>query len=143
MTRFPDYARLLSGLVMRFPCFGCDLFVKLTVALALITPLLTASAQNPAATDMMINGPDSLRGRMESVGSYATAPGTAAIAVNVFAGHNGSHLDRQALLKLVDSGTEKALWETTDDHGLGVFTNVTYGQYDVEVSAVGFLSTHQ
>src|SRR5579864_8212367 len=128
---------------MTFRYLGCDLSVKLTVALAFITPLLTASAQNPTATDMMINGPDSLRGRMESVGSYATAPGTAAIAVNVFAGHNGSRIDRQALLKLFDPGTEKAFWETTDDHGLGVFTNVTYGQYDVEVSAVGYLSTHQ
>lgn len=128
---------------MTFRCLGFELPAKLSFALALFAPLLTVSAQNPTATDMMINGPDSLRKRMDTIGSYATAPGTAAIAVNVFAEHNGSRIDRQVLMKLVDTATQKAFWETTDDHGLGVFTNISYGQYDVEVSAVGFLSTHR
>jgi len=129
---------------MKHLCLRRDALLQtLPIAILVLAPFLAASGQNPTATDMMINGPDSLRGRMESVGSIATAPGTAAIAVNVFAERSGSRIDRQALLKLVDRTTQKAIWETTDDTARGVFTNVPYGAYDVEVSAVGYISARR
>ena len=90
----------------------------------------------------MINGPDSQRGRMSTIGTHLTAPDTGAIEVNVFAERNGTRVDRQALLKLIDRTTQRAVWTTTDDRAQAVFTNISYGTYDVEASAVGYFSTH-
>jgi len=104
---------------------------------------ITATAQNPTATGLMINGPDELRGRTATVGTYMTAPNTGAIEINVFAERNGTHLDRQAVLKLVDRFTQKPIWVTTDDHSQGRFTNIAYGTYDVEASAVGYISVRK
>src|SRR5579859_2768087 len=78
--------------------------------------------------------------RLQSYTSYDTAPGTAILIFKVYSERDGSHLDRQALLKLVDQTTRSASWRTTEDNSLGVFTDVAYGHYDVEVSAVGYRS---
>lgn len=75
--------------------------------------------------------------------SYNTAPGTGVIVLTVCAERSSSHLDRQALLKLVNLGSQTAMWQTTEDTSQGVFTNVPFGSYDVEASAVGYLSTHK
>src|SRR3984885_2678654 len=72
--------------------------------------------------------------------SYATAPGTGVIVLTVCAEHSSSHLDRQALLKLVNLADQTAMWQTTEDTSQGVFTNIPYGSYDIEASAVGYLS---
>lgn len=118
---------------------SCGAFVQKTSTLLLLLTSALAAGQNPTATGLMINGPDSLRNRTATVGTYLTAPGTGAIAVNVFAERNGTRLDRQAVLRLVDRTTQKALWATTDGRAQGMFTNIPYGTYEVEVSAVGFL----
>ncbi len=81
--------------------------------------------------------------RLEGVISYATAPGTGVLIFKVHSEHTGNHLDRQALLKLVDLSTHSATWRTTDDTSWGVFTDVAYGNYEVEVNAVGYLSTRK
>ena len=75
--------------------------------------------------------------------TYTTAPGTGVLVFTVHSEHSGVNLDRQALLKLVNRADQSATWETTQDRSQGVFTNILYGSYDVEVSAVGYLSTHQ
>ena len=46
-------------------------------------------------------------------------------------------------MKLVNHISQDVLWATTDGNAQGVFTNVTFGSYDLDVSAVGYLSTHQ
>ena len=43
----------------------------------------------------------------------------------------------------MNQASQNATWATTDNNALGVFTNIAYGNYDVEVSAVGYLSTHK
>lgn len=75
--------------------------------------------------------------------SYDTAPGTGVLIFTVYAERTSSHLDRQALLKLVNLANQTATWQTTEDTSQGVFTNIPYGTYDVETSAVGYLSAHQ
>ena len=75
--------------------------------------------------------------------SYSTAPGTGVLIFSVFAERTSVKLDRQALLKLVNLSDQSVLWQTTEDTSKGVFTNVPYGSYDVEASAVGYTSTHQ
>jgi tetratricopeptide (TPR) repeat protein len=60
----------------------------------------------------------------------------------------GALLDRQVLLQLLNRSTHLATWQTTEEVVLGglqdrvsqgAFTNVAYGDYDLEVSAVGYL----
>ena len=75
--------------------------------------------------------------------TYETAPGTSVLIFNVYNERKGSHLDRQALLKLEDLSNHAANWQTTENNEVGVFTNVNYGNYQVEVSAVGYLSTQK
>lgn len=106
---------------------GCALVVNL-------------AAQSPGD---YLNGQGSLKDQIATAEAHATAPNTGVVALNVFAERNGAQLDRQALLKLVDRAKQTATWSTTDDKAQGVFTNIPYGNYDVEVSAVGYLSTHK
>src|ERR1700722_4992884 len=75
--------------------------------------------------------------------SYNTAPGTGVLIFTVFSERSTLHLDRQALLKLINLANQTATWQTTEDTSQGVFTNIPYGRYDVEVSAVGYLSAHR
>ncbi|MFZ0734801.1 MAG: tetratricopeptide repeat protein [Candidatus Sulfotelmatobacter sp.] len=75
--------------------------------------------------------------------SYDTAPGTGVLIFTVFAGRTSTHLDRQALLKLVNLSDHSATWQTTEDESKAVFANIPYGSYDAEISAVGFLSVHK
>jgi tetratricopeptide (TPR) repeat protein len=107
-----------------------------------------ATAQSPGDD---LNGQGSHRDQMATARSYSTAPNTGVLVFEVFAERHGVHLDRQALLKLVNSETQMSTWQTTDlesqgpygeSRGRGIFTNIPYGHYDVEVSAVGYLSTH-
>jgi tetratricopeptide (TPR) repeat protein len=74
---------------------------------------------------------------------YSTAPGTGVLIFSVYAERNTTRLDRQALLKLINVTKETAVWQTTEDTSKGVFTDIPYGKYEVEVSAVGYLSTHK
>jgi len=80
---------------------------------------------------------------------YTTAPGTGIVVATVSAEKKNVHLDRQALLQLINRSTQTGTWQTTNDItqgafqdqvSQGVFTNVTYGEYEIEVSAVGYLS---
>ncbi len=80
---------------------------------------------------------------------YTTAPGTGIVVATVFAEKKNGRLDRQALLQLLNRSTQTATWQTTNDIAQGafqdqvsqgVFTNIAYGEYDIEVSAVGYLS---
>jgi tetratricopeptide (TPR) repeat protein len=72
-----------------------------------------------------------------------TAPGTGVFVVSVFRERIGAQLDRQALLKVVNLGTLAATWQTTEDNAQGALTNLPFGSYNLEVSAVGYLSVRQ
>jgi tetratricopeptide (TPR) repeat protein len=74
---------------------------------------------------------------------YRTDPGTCVLLFRVFAEKSSVPIDRQALLKLVNLKDQKVVWQTTEGNSQGAFTNVPFGNYDVEISAVGYLSTHQ
>jgi tetratricopeptide (TPR) repeat protein len=87
-----------------------------------------------------LNDPQNLQ---EISTSYNTAPGTGVLIFKVSAERSAVRLDRQALLKLVNLKNQTATWQTTEDTSQGVFTNVPYGSYDVEASAVGYLSAHK
>ena len=74
---------------------------------------------------------------------YSTTAGTGTLVFTVSGEHSNVHLDRQALLKLVNIANQATTWQTTEDTSKGVFTNVPFGSYTVDVSAVGYLSVHK
>lgn len=73
----------------------------------------------------------------------STAPNTGVVTFKVFAERNGARLNRQAVVKLVNLANQTATWQPTENNWQCVFTDVPYGDYVAEVSAVGFLSSHQ
>ena len=96
-------------------------------------------AQRPSGSD-----PTATPGNLtETLTSYLTQPGTGVLVFSVFAERTSTRLDRQALLTLVNLATNSAVWTTTEDNAKGIFANLPYGKYDVEVSAVGYLSVHK
>ena len=105
-----------------------------------IVLLGSVAAQSPPGTVApgLLNEPSA----MVKV-TYETAPGTAVLVFHVYAEREGKKLDRQALLRLVGHSGQMDVWQTTDGNSEGLFTNVSIGSYDVEISAVGFLSAHQ
>ena len=72
-----------------------------------------------------------------------TAPNTGIVTFKVFAERNGAQLNRQAIVKLVNLANQAAMWRPTGDNSECVFTDIPYGDYSAEVSAVGYLSAHQ
>src|SRR5690242_8794604 len=84
--------------------------------------------------------------------AYNTAPGTGVLIFKVSSERDGHAIDRQALVKVVNLSTQNPIWRTTENASTGmhlgrdseaVFTDLPYGKYGVEVSAVGYLSIHK
>lgn len=99
----------------------------------------------------LLNDPQNLQ---QTMTVFQTAPGTGVLVFSVFAERTSVRLDRQALLKLINRNTQTATWQTTEsanepgkwetsDQTQAIFTNVPFGSYDVEISAVGYLSAHK
>lgn len=99
----------------------------------------------------LLNDPQNLQ---QTMTAFQTAPGTGVLVFQVFAERTSVRLDRQALLKLVNLSNQTATWQTTEsanqtgqwettDQTEAIFTNVPWGNYEIEASAVGYLSTHQ
>jgi len=108
------------------------------VILLCLLPALPAFAQRGGLNDA--------RPLQDVMTAYHTAPGTGVLVLNIFGGKPHVRLDRQALLELVNPATKTATWQTTEDASdtaQGVFTDVPFGSYDVEVSAVGYLTVHK
>ena len=53
---------------------------------------------------------------------------------------NGTRLDRQAVVKLTNLSTQKVMWQTTTKGAEATFVDLPVVRYDVDVSAVGYLT---
>jgi tetratricopeptide (TPR) repeat protein len=138
LTRTNDCATLLPDLFYDPPlCHIMTQFAKRFCLHFFLVWLLTAAAHAQRAG---LNDPQYLNNVFTS---YHTAPGTGVLVFTVCADRSNVHLDRQALLKLVNPSSHSATWQTTEGESKGVFTDIPYGNYEVEVSAVGYLSTHK
>jgi tetratricopeptide (TPR) repeat protein len=113
----------------------------------LILPCLLVCC--PVATLAQGAVPTTDTGLRDRTLQYLTSPGTGIVIATLYSEKKGAPLDRQALLELLNRSTQTATWQTTNevvqgsfqDHvAQGAFTNVAYGVYDLEVSAVGYLS---
>jgi hypothetical protein len=85
-----------------------------------------------------LNDPNWLRGNSIAYDS----DGGAVIVVTVFTESSKVRLDRQSVVRLLNKMTQTAVWETTTDRSEAVFGSVQYGGYEIEVSAVGFLTAN-
>ncbi len=115
--------------------------VRLARAVAVLSCLLAAPALSQQQVPTTDRNPGTLNVLPNVV--YRTNPGTSVLVFKVFSEKSSAPLDRQALLKLVNLTDQTAIWQTTEENSVGAFTNLPFGNYDLEVSAVGYLSTHQ
>jgi tetratricopeptide (TPR) repeat protein len=151
LTLRENRATLLSGRSMTSARRAIWYFIARVSLVALVGPILLPASHAQNAGDTL-NGTGSHRDLVATARSYGSAPNTAVLIFKVFAERRGHQLDRQAVLKLVNLATQSPTWQTTEMESQGpypesasegVFTNVPYGSYDVEISAVGYLSTHK
>ena len=54
-----------------------------------------------------------------------------------------THLDRQAVVKIERKGDGNSYWQATDNQSQSVFSDLGPGEYDIEVSAAGYLAEHR
>jgi tetratricopeptide (TPR) repeat protein len=75
----------------------------------------------------------------ETADVYQARDGEALVRFSVYAENLKTHLDRQAVLKITNQITHEVTWQTTDDKSEAAL-GLLFGKYEVEISAVGFLS---
>jgi tetratricopeptide (TPR) repeat protein len=56
---------------------------------------------------------------------------------------NKGQLDRQSVVKIHNLSTGDTLWQTTNDQSEASFGDLSVAQYDLEISAVGYLTSRQ
>lgn len=107
------------------------------VSLVFFFALVTAFARGQQGDPF--NNPGSTT---SSVTGYTNRSGTT-VLVTVFSESAKTRLDRQALVKLTNRTLQTVSWQTTTDESEVGFGDVPFGEYDVEVSAVGYLTDHK
>jgi len=107
--------------------------VGLAVALSLLYLLIPAN---------MVGQDASSPAKAADAVDTTEAGQNAAIRVTVLA-DNGKPLDRQAVVKLVNEVHQTANWQTTGNRSETVFGDLSFGKYDIEVSAFGYITSHK
>jgi tetratricopeptide (TPR) repeat protein len=137
LTPKRNYAKLLRVIFMtRRSATVIDAWRLFCVSSVLCGLLTTAAWAQRSVMDNAAN-------RHDVVTDYHSDVGTGVLVFTVFAVNTRTHLDRQALLRLVNHANQATNWQTTEETSQGVFTNIPFGSYAVEVSAVGYLSTQK
>jgi tetratricopeptide (TPR) repeat protein len=88
-------------------------------------------------TDGLAQGPPSGAGPVEPGFSSSGA-----VLVTVY-GDNKKLLERQAVVKLTNKETNKTIYQTTDRTSVAAISGLAVGTYEMEVSAVGYLTAAQ
>ncbi len=71
--------------------------------------------------------------------TYQARDGEALVLLSVFAENGKTHLDRQSVLKITNQINHTVTWQTTDDKSEAAL-GLLFGKYEIEISAVGYLS---
>jgi len=77
------------------------------------------------------------------ISSYDTAPGTGVLVFHVFAGKRGVHVEGPMRLDLTNLANRIGLFQTIEGDTDGVFVDLAFGNYEIEVSALGYLTARQ
>jgi tetratricopeptide (TPR) repeat protein len=125
MNRRFLYSVALSFIVIFLVLFG-----------QLFSPNASAQGAKPSLT------PDPF-GRVDRPGGAPTYNTQGSVLLLTVHNDTGALLDRQAVVKLSNKNDLSVIWRTTEDTSVATFEDVPFGAYDIEVSAVGYLTTHQ
>ena len=107
--------------------------ISIFVLASSFIPLLTAPASAQAPLQSIDN---------ETAQNYQARDGEALVIINVFSESLKTRLDRQAVLKFTNVTSHVDLWQTTDDKSMAA-TGLLFGKYDIEISAVGYVTEHK
>jgi len=75
----------------------------------------------------------------ETKSTYQARDGEALVLLTVFAENGKNHLDRQSVIKITNEINHTVTWQTTDDNSEAAL-GLLFGKYEIEISAVGYLS---
>jgi tetratricopeptide (TPR) repeat protein len=127
-TPFPMFWR--NGILAKFSLRSAAAQLGACLLLA-----ASASGQGPVLSRL----PDPTTAG-SNVQTYSTQG--AVVVLTVLSGAR-TRLDRQAVVKLRNQNTQEVVWQTTTDAAEASFGDLLVGSYDVEVSAVGYLTAHK
>jgi tetratricopeptide (TPR) repeat protein len=71
---------------------------------------------------------------------YDSRGGGMVLLLTVYGENNKKRLDRQSVVKLTNQTTQTVSWQTTNDQSEASFGDMPFGHYDIEVSAVGYIT---
>jgi tetratricopeptide (TPR) repeat protein len=104
---------------------------------AALSSLLLVSAASAQRGDVF-NGVNSTTSQTPGYQSH----GGATLLLTIFT-QKAARLDRQSVVKLHNHDTDTVSWQTSNDRSEAGFGDVPFGHYDIEVSAVGYLTAHK
>jgi len=104
------------------------------IRILLLFPLVTilASAQRGDIFNSIGSTTDTTRG-------YESRSGGSIVIVSVYAPDGKTRLDRQSVVKATSQTSHTVNWQATDDRSEAAI-ELVFGRYEIEVSAVGYLS---
>jgi tetratricopeptide (TPR) repeat protein len=105
---------------------------------ALPVPLAATVVHAQAAPN-----PGQLRGNTEIRVNEITKQFCDGRTVTITVRDDARPLDRQSVIKLHDQKRDSTMFQTTSKESEAVFCGLDFGTYDVDVSAVGYLTNHQ
>ncbi len=80
---------------------------------------------------------------VEGISSYNTAQGTGVLVFHIFAEKVNSRVEGPMRIDLTNLANHFGLFQTIEGETEAVFVNIEFGNYEVEVSALGYLSARQ
>ncbi len=114
---------------------------RIRVCSSLLVLLLT-SYLDLAAQAAHYDPFNSLGSPTSNVPGYENRGGTT-LRVTVFGENAKTRLDRQCLVKLTNTNSQNISWQTTDDRSEAGFGDLPAGHYEIEISAVGFVTSYK
>ena len=112
----------------------------LPILLVVCAFIVNALAQIPA------NSPGELTrnpNNVPAIASYHTAPGTGVLVFHVFAEKKSARIEGPVRLELMNLANHIGVFETIEGDTDGVFVDTAFGNYEIEVSALGYISVRQ
>ncbi len=114
---------------------------SLSILLVVCALIVNVLAQIPA------NGPGELTRNpknIPNIASYNTAPGTGVFVFHVFAEKaGGARIRGPVRLELMNLANHLGVFQTIEGDADGVFVDTAFGNYEIEVSALGYITARQ
>ncbi len=110
----------------------------LFVGCALLVNAHAQIPQGPGPGDLARN-PNNI----PNIASYNTAPGTGVLVFRVFAEEAGARMEGPVRLELMNLANHLGVFQTVEGDKEGVFVDTAFGSYEIEVSALGYISARR